>query len=80
MTYGVLPDDLSREEAIQMEGELHPLNRVAQPQEIAEVAAFLLSDRASFVSGVAMPVDGAATARCFAYPVPEQIQAAAGRA
>ena len=79
MTYGVLPDDISREEAMRIEGELHPLRRVAQPEEIAEVAAFLLSERASFVSGVAVPVDGAATARCFAYPIPEQIEQAAGR-
>lgn len=79
MTYGVLPDDISREAAIRIEGELHPLGRVAQPEEIAEVAAFLLSEQASFVSGVAMPVDGAASARCFAYPIPEQIERAANR-
>ena len=34
------------------------LQRVGQPHEVAEVAAFLVSDRASFVSGVALPVDG----------------------
>ena len=34
------------------------LGRGAQPEEIAEVAAFLASDRASFVSGTAIPVDG----------------------
>lgn len=38
--------------------EKAPLGRGAQPQEVAEVAAFLASDRASFVSGVAIPVDG----------------------
>ncbi|MEQ8433750.1 MAG: SDR family NAD(P)-dependent oxidoreductase [Oceanicaulis sp.] len=37
---------------------LHPMGRLARPEEIAEVAAFLLSDRASFITGAAIPVDG----------------------
>ena len=55
-------------EAIRQEGLLSPLGRVAQPMEVAEVVAFLLSDRASYVSGAAIVVDGASSARCFAYP------------
>jgi len=35
-----------------------PLGRGAEPSEIAAVVAFLASDDASFVSGVALPVDG----------------------
>jgi NAD(P)-dependent dehydrogenase (short-subunit alcohol dehydrogenase family) len=35
-----------------------PLGRVASPSEIASVAAFLASDDASWVTGVALPVDG----------------------
>ena len=40
----------------------HKLRRLGQPEEIAAVARFLLSDDASFVTGVAMPVDGGYTA------------------
>jgi NAD(P)-dependent dehydrogenase (short-subunit alcohol dehydrogenase family) len=39
------------------------LGRSAQPQEQGEVAAFLASDRASFVTGVIIPVDGGWSAR-----------------
>lgn len=35
-----------------------PLRRGARPYEIAEAAAWLLSDRAAFVTGVVLPVDG----------------------
>ena len=39
-----------------------PLQRWGQPEEIAEAIAFLLSPKASFISGVALPVDGGVTA------------------
>lgn len=39
----------------------HPIGRLAQPGEVAEVAAWLLSDAASYVTGAAMPVDGGYT-------------------
>jgi len=40
----------------------HPIGRFARPEEIAEAATWLLSDRASFVTGTAMSVDGGYTA------------------
>lgn len=40
----------------------HPIGRFAQPPEIAAAATWLLSDKASFVTGTAMSVDGGYTA------------------
>lgn len=45
-----------------MASSVHPIGRMAAPEEIAEAAAWLLSDLASFVTGIAMPVDGGLTA------------------
>lgn len=39
----------------------HPVGRFSEPREQAEAALFLLSDAASFVTGVALPVDGGLT-------------------
>jgi 3-oxoacyl-[acyl-carrier protein] reductase len=35
-----------------------PIGRIGQPEEIAHVVAFLASERASYVTGVALQVDG----------------------
>lgn len=37
---------------------MHPLGRIAKPEEAAEVVAFLASERASFVTGACYLVDG----------------------
>ena len=39
-----------------------PLQRAASPEEISQAAAWLLSDRASYITGVVLPVDGGARA------------------
>ena len=39
-----------------------PMNRLGEPMEIADAVVWLLSDQASFVTGIAMPVDGGYTA------------------
>jgi len=39
-------------------GQLNPLQRAGQPEEIAAMALFLASDEASYVNGQAIAVDG----------------------
>ncbi len=41
---------------------VHPIGRTGRPRDIAEVAAFLASDAAEFMTGAILPVDGGATA------------------
>lgn len=38
-----------------------PMGRVGQPREIAAATAYLASDEARFVTGIALPVDGGST-------------------
>jgi NAD(P)-dependent dehydrogenase (short-subunit alcohol dehydrogenase family) len=39
-----------------------PLERIGQPEELGEAVAFLCSERASYLNGVALPVDGGSSA------------------
>jgi NAD(P)-dependent dehydrogenase (short-subunit alcohol dehydrogenase family) len=50
--------DKGAQQAIDDWGRSHPLGRVAQPFEIAEVVGFLASPRAGFVTGEDVRVDG----------------------
>ncbi len=38
-----------------------PMNRIAEPDEVAEAIAFLASDRSSYINGINIPVDGGRT-------------------
>jgi NAD(P)-dependent dehydrogenase (short-subunit alcohol dehydrogenase family) len=57
-----LPPGETAESLVQKRGGQVPMGRPAQPEEIANAALFLISDEASYVTGVALPVDGGATA------------------
>jgi NAD(P)-dependent dehydrogenase (short-subunit alcohol dehydrogenase family) len=46
-------------------GRMHPIGRVGQPEEVAALAAFLASDEAAFITGVAVPIDGGFSAGAF---------------
>lgn len=48
----------SREEALANAGASRPIGRLAEPAEVGAVIAFLCSEQASYVSGVAWGVDG----------------------
>jgi NAD(P)-dependent dehydrogenase (short-subunit alcohol dehydrogenase family) len=65
---GVIDTPLTRNYASGMPGgeaeglktlaAMHPLGRIAIPSEIASAAAFLASEKASFITGTVLPIDG----------------------
>ncbi len=50
-----------RAEMFQKLSEYQPIGRMGKPAEVAELAAFLCSDKASFITGSAYDIDGGAT-------------------
>ncbi|HEU4998843.1 MAG TPA: SDR family NAD(P)-dependent oxidoreductase [Lapillicoccus sp.] len=54
---GLLETETGRRYVSQMEGQ-HPLGRLGEPREVAQAIAFLASDRASFITGEVLAVDG----------------------
>ncbi|VAW10077.1 3-oxoacyl-[acyl-carrier protein] reductase [hydrothermal vent metagenome] len=54
--------DADIEEVFARFGEAHPLGRIGEPGEVAELIAFLASDRAGFITGSDHLIDGGLTA------------------
>jgi NAD(P)-dependent dehydrogenase (short-subunit alcohol dehydrogenase family) len=54
-------DGVTPEEALRRQTARVPLGRLAEPDEIAAAVVFLASDRASYVTGAIVAMDGAAT-------------------
>jgi NAD(P)-dependent dehydrogenase (short-subunit alcohol dehydrogenase family) len=44
--------------------ENYPLKRIGEPEDVAEMVAYLASDRASFITGALIPVDGGSYRWC----------------
>lgn len=59
-TYG--GEGVSEEQAFQRFGAAHPIGRIGEPEEIAELVAYLASPRAGFITGSDFRIDGGLTA------------------
>ena len=44
-------------------GEIHPLKRSGEPLEVSELIVWLASDKASFMTGQVLTIDGGRTAK-----------------
>ncbi|WP_226783239.1 SDR family NAD(P)-dependent oxidoreductase [Oceaniglobus trochenteri] len=55
-------EDTDVEAVFRRFGEAHPIGRIGEPEEVADLVAFLASDRAGFISGSDHRIDGALTA------------------
>ena len=51
------------QERLKRSGQKHPIGRIGQPQDIANVVLFLASDQASFMTGEYICVDGGMMAK-----------------
>jgi dihydroanticapsin dehydrogenase len=62
MLRGYIDGQQNPREAERIFASMSPMNRIGSPEEIAAAALFFASDASSFVTGVALPVDGGYTA------------------
>lgn len=54
----MVQDFLSEEFNEDLLGSMHPIGRIGTPDEVAELMVWLCSDRASFLTGAIIPIDG----------------------
>lgn len=59
---GVIETPLIGPEDLKTYSDLHPAGRVGQPQEVADLITYLASERAAFITGAIIPIDGGYTA------------------
>ncbi|MGO2111776.1 MAG: SDR family NAD(P)-dependent oxidoreductase [Pseudoclavibacter sp.] len=62
LTAMIVKDDGDLPDGVKSRIAATPLRKAAEPREVAQTAAWLLSDRASHISGAVLPVDGGFTA------------------
>ena len=65
---GVAEQGLNKADFVAMASQSHPMGRIGRPEEVAAAILFLASEEASFITGVALPVDGG----LWAGPAPRQ--------
>lgn len=58
-----LTEEMLQKDHAQFYSKLHPLGRTCEPDEVAAAVEWLCSSESSFVSGVALPIDGGLLAR-----------------
>lgn len=57
-TFGGMMSKRHNPESLKAKARAHPMNRIAEPEEMAEAVVFLASDRASYMTGHPLAVDG----------------------
>ena len=57
-TFGGMMSERHNDETLKAKAAQHPMNRIAQPEELAEGVVFLASDRASYMTGHPLAIDG----------------------
>jgi NAD(P)-dependent dehydrogenase (short-subunit alcohol dehydrogenase family) len=55
--------DMTQDEMIAQWGKGHPIGRVGKQEEVADLVAFLASDKARFITGADMKIDGGTMAK-----------------